>query len=363
MTGTDVVVHQPQQVTVLSNEQLTYISRTEFVPSGLRGNLPAILACVATGRALGIADMTALRSIHIIDGKATFAAELMVLLVRRDGHSITGEVGDGTATVTGTRADNGDSMSSTWTLAMADRAGLLNKSNWKKYPEAMLWARAVSQLCRMLFADCFAGNTYTAEELDGTVMDESPSVADDGLFPPIDEYAEIEDSAGGPLPAEAESAPGVGRVLEPAESGEASGVGNEPKPGADKPSAAQLKKLNVLVGTLREAGRLTTEDVWRTAGHEPVVSDDGELHWSPLRDLLSKQEASALIESLTLVEAVPLSLTSSEFKLLVSERGIDDQAVSVVGRRMFPAAQSMRALSDRDRAAVWAELAREAVGV
>ncbi len=32
----------------------------------------------------------------------------------------------------------------------------LSKRRHKKYPEAMLWARAVSQLCRMLFADCFA---------------------------------------------------------------------------------------------------------------------------------------------------------------------------------------------------------------
>jgi len=67
--------------------------------------------------------------------------------------------------VTGKRSDNGDEMSVTWTLEMAERAGLLNKQNWKKYPEAMLWARAASQLCRMLFADCFAGATYTPEEI------------------------------------------------------------------------------------------------------------------------------------------------------------------------------------------------------
>jgi len=167
VTGRDIAVRDTgQQLTVLTNEQLQYIAGTEFVPPGLRGNLPAILACVATGRALGIADMSALRSIHIIDGKATFSAELMVQLVRRKGHSITGEVSEGSATVTGTRADNGDTMTATWTLQMAERAGLLGKTNWKKYPEAMLWARAASQLCRMLFADCFAGATYTPEELE-----------------------------------------------------------------------------------------------------------------------------------------------------------------------------------------------------
>lgn len=166
MASSEIALRTEPSVVMLTETQLSFIAKTEFVPAGLRGNLPAIMACVATGRALGVADMTALRSIHIIDGKATFSAELMVQLVRAHGHSITGEVGSGAATVRGRRSDNGDEMQSTWTLEMADRAGLLNKQNWKRYPEAMLWARAASQLCRMLFADCFAGSTYTPEEID-----------------------------------------------------------------------------------------------------------------------------------------------------------------------------------------------------
>ena len=177
------VREEPQQMTALSQAQLNYIASTEFVPPGLRGNLPAIMACVATGRALGIADMTALRSIHIIDGKATFSAELMVQLVRKRGHSITGEVDDGSATVTGRRTDNGDEMTVTWTLGMAERAGLLSKGNWRKYPEAMLWARAASQLCRMLFADCFAGATYTPEELGAGDVSADELIEDSGPEP------------------------------------------------------------------------------------------------------------------------------------------------------------------------------------
>jgi hypothetical protein len=165
MTELVVREHVVPAPTQLTNEQLKFIASTEFVPPQLRGNLPAILACVATGRELGIGDMQALRAIHIIDGKPSFSAELMVQRVRKNGHSIVGEVEEGKARVTGRRADNGDEMTVMWTLAMAERAGLVGKQNWKKYPEAMLWARAVSQLCRMLFADCFAGATYTTEEL------------------------------------------------------------------------------------------------------------------------------------------------------------------------------------------------------
>lgn len=172
--------------TVLEVDQLKYLAATEFVQPGLRGNMPAILACVATGRAIGVDDMTALRSIYIIDGKPSFAAELMVQLVRRRGHSIVGEVTEGRASIKGRRVDNGDEISVTWTMAMAERAGLASKQNWRRYPEAMLWSRAVSQLCRMLFADCFAGATYTTEELqDEPVMVEPvPVVEPDTPIPP-----------------------------------------------------------------------------------------------------------------------------------------------------------------------------------
>lgn len=284
----ELAVREPEALspTVLTNDQLQYIARTEFVPPGLRGNLPAILACVATGRALGIPDMTALRSIHIIDGKATFSAELMVQLVRRQGHSITGDVTDGAATVKGKRADNGDEMSMTWTTGMAERAGLLKKSNWVKYPESMLWARAVSQLCRMLFADCFAGATYTQEELaEGEILlTGDPQEA----VPAAD--AEAEDAA-------------FSQAVQPEPASPVEDDGRFPP--ADAPeglSAAQAKKLNVLVGQLRDAGHITTEQLYRVTGREAVPGEDGELHWAPLRDGLSKAEASALIERLTRLE-------------------------------------------------------------
>jgi hypothetical protein len=279
VTSTDVAV-RPQQALELSNDQLSYIAGTEFVPPGLRGNLPAILACVATGRALGIADMTALRSIHVIDGKATFSAELMVMLARQRGHSITGEVSEGSATVTGRRRDNGDTMTVTWTMQMADRAGLTNKQNWRKYPESMLWARAVSQLCRELFADCFAGATYTPEELGAD--DPPPATGDPAEGTPFSDG--WEDHPDGYTPA-------------------------EPVPLA---SAAQKRKLNVLVGKLRPE-RVTTEQLWNLVAFIRQVppwseikrlnADPEDLHWSPLRESLTKAEASALIEHLTALES------------------------------------------------------------
>ena len=305
MTGTDVAVRDNGQMTVLTNEQLSYIAGTEFVPPGLRGNLPAILACVATGRALGIADMTALRSIHIIDGKATFSAELMVMLARQRGHSITGEVSEGRAVVTGTRTDNGDTMKVEWTLGMAERAGLLGKQNWKKYPEAMLWARAVSQLCRELFADCFAGATYTPEEIGAETDSEETPVSS------------TDPAEGTPF--------SDGWEDQPADYNPA-----KPEPLI---TAAQKKKLNVLVGTLRESGAIANELLWMTVAAKRGVDvvalchrlnvDPNDLHWSPLRDDLTKEEASALIEHLTAVESADpdLAALAAELNGIVAELG------------------------------------------
>jgi RecT family len=152
----------------LETEQIKYISSTEFVPKSYRNNLPAIMACLAYGRELGLGDMEALRSINIIDGKPSMGAETMVRLVRRRGHSITGVYQDGEVVAHGKRADNSDEITVRWTREMAERAGLLKKDNWQKYPESMLWARAVSQLCRMLFPDCLSGLVYTPDEVELT---------------------------------------------------------------------------------------------------------------------------------------------------------------------------------------------------
>lgn len=170
---TEIAVRQPAGALAFPDESemghvmkvVRSISKTDFVPRTLRGNEAAILACVLTGRALGLDPMHALRAIHIVDGKPTLSAELMVTLARRAGHSIEGNFNPESVTVTGKRGDNQDTMAVTWTSEMAQRAGLVNKDNWKKYPEAMLWARAVSQLCRMLFADVLFGVSYTPEEL------------------------------------------------------------------------------------------------------------------------------------------------------------------------------------------------------
>lgn len=73
---------------------------------------------------------------------------------------------------------------------------------------------------------------------------------------------------------------------------------------------AQVRKLDMLVGQLRESGRITTEQLWCAVAQGRAVDAQemiellagrdaaGVLHWSPLRDSLTRKEASALLDRL-----------------------------------------------------------------
>jgi hypothetical protein len=232
--------YQPPQMERLALDTVRAIAKTDLIPRHLRGNVDAIVATILKGRSLGLDDMSALTAIHFIEGKPTLSAETMVLLARRSGHSITGDFGEGAVTVKGKRGDTGDAITVTWTIAMAQRAGLAGKDNWKKYPEAMLWARAASQLCRMLFADVLAGAGYTPDEVELTP--EEKVAADIGeVRPPVDNEAPddtppleghvlegevVDESAGDP---EADAEAQDGRPVAPA-------VASEPGSPADVPA-------------------------------------------------------------------------------------------------------------------------------
>ena len=74
----------------------------------------------------------------------------------------------------------------TWTLDDAAVAGLPRRdSNWKRYPRAMLAARATSELSRLVFADTTIG--YTPEELGRVDLSGQYDFIDVGSDLPADE--------------------------------------------------------------------------------------------------------------------------------------------------------------------------------
>ena len=95
------------------------------------------------------------------------STELMACLIRRAGHSVEQDPksDDKFCKLTGKRKDTGDEWSITFTMEDAIRAGLAGGEAWRKYPQAMLYNRAMGFLARQLFSDVIKGYGYTEDEL------------------------------------------------------------------------------------------------------------------------------------------------------------------------------------------------------
>lgn len=161
--------------------QMSKIIAASPFAMGYRGKPDDALVCLLQARELGLGaqPLFAIKHIQIINGRPGMSAELMTALIRRAGHSVSGSANDKEAIATGRRRDTGDEITVKWTIEMARRADLLGKDVWKKYPESMLWARAIAQLGRELFSDVLAGMSYTPEELEFLEPQEPRTVSND----------------------------------------------------------------------------------------------------------------------------------------------------------------------------------------
>lgn len=140
-----------------------------------------VLLIAETGAMLGVHPLAALNGVHVIEGKPTISPGLMSGVVRAAGHRLRVKVegsGDSlVATATLIRADDPEfPFEARWTMQRATAAGLTGKQNWRKYPEAMLKARAIAEVCREAAEDVLMGVKYTPEELDAEVTAEGEVV-------------------------------------------------------------------------------------------------------------------------------------------------------------------------------------------
>lgn len=136
------------------------------------GNEQKILMILLAANELGIKPMQALNGgIWNIQGKIEISARLMTSMIRRAHHSlIVKSISDKECTLEGKRSDNGDSFCASFTIEEAHRAGLVRPgSNWIKYPQDMLYARAISRLARRLFPDVI-GTAYVEGEIKGEII-------------------------------------------------------------------------------------------------------------------------------------------------------------------------------------------------
>ncbi len=120
------------------------------------GKESGVMMIMLAAREYGIGPAQALNGgLNIIEGKVELSSRIMGALIRRAKHIVKIlKSTDTKCTIWGKRRDTGEELSVEYTIEMAQRAGLVkDKGGWKKNPEDMLFARAMSRLARQLFSD------------------------------------------------------------------------------------------------------------------------------------------------------------------------------------------------------------------
>jgi hypothetical protein len=148
-----------------------------FFQSGFFGDVQSMSQAVVkivAGEELGLGPMTSMQGIHIIKGKPTMSANLHAVQVKRSENYNFRPVETTAEKARIEWFEDGQSVGfSEFTIEQAETAGLIKSdSGWTRYPEDMLFARALTRGMRRFCPEVSAGSpAYTPEEL-GAEVDE-----------------------------------------------------------------------------------------------------------------------------------------------------------------------------------------------
>ena len=186
----------------------------QLVKSGLLGKgvtkPEAAFAVILTGRELGLTAMQSLRAIHVCDGRPTLSADLMAALVKRSPLCKFFRLIESTpkvATYSTERVGEGVTTMS-FTIEDAVAAGLASRDTYKKHPAAMLRARCIAALARVVYSDLLMGcydsdseeisphsmpstrGEYTGANIAPVVVRPAPSEPTAAVVAPVEEQYE-----------------------------------------------------------------------------------------------------------------------------------------------------------------------------
>lgn len=159
--------------------QTLLLVKGNLLPEALLGKPEAVMTILLYGHELGISPVRAINAIHVIEGRPSISANLMLTLVRERIPSFQLEVVEASpkvSTIRHRRTREDDWQTSSYTIEEATMADLVkptkngNKSTWLKHPTDMLFARNVSRICRWNYSDVLAGMVHTPEELEEAAL-------------------------------------------------------------------------------------------------------------------------------------------------------------------------------------------------
>lgn len=249
---------------------------TPFCPDAFRGKPMHAAAAILAGSEVGLSPMAALNAYDVIQGRPAPKAITLRALVQSHGHDIWMESSTAERCVMrGQRRGSNKVQESTWDMKRARDMNLTNKPNWKSQPQAMLVARATSEVARLVAADVILGIPYSAEELE----DQQPTPVVAMSRTPAEDAPKRTAKRAAPVVV---PEPDLAEPEPPAETGEAI-------------TAPQLRKLHAVMG---ENGLGDREEglryLSRVVGREVTTSK-----------ALTKQEASEVIDALENVPDEP----------------------------------------------------------
>ncbi|MFM1964916.1 MAG: Gordonia phage [Actinomycetota bacterium] len=203
----------------------TALCSTTFVPQHFRNKPEEAAAAILYGDEIGLTPTQSLQSVYVVSGKPALYARAMVAIVLAAGHEVeTIKKTDAEVTVRGRRRGSSTWITETWTTARAKKAGYLSNKKYDSDPQAMLYARAASDVCRQVAPDALAGIGYSVEEMEmaeapaktvvtraeepeakpTSVRRRSASAAPSPVEPPLDDEPVIEEAVEEPEVVDAE---------------------------------------------------------------------------------------------------------------------------------------------------------------
>ncbi|MBM6588809.1 recombinase RecT [Brevibacterium sp. RIT 803] len=174
--STELAITNPAAAMTIGEKQqyAELLAQASLLPKQYQRNPANVLLAMELGQSLSIPPIQAINEVHVIEGKPSASANLIGGLVRRAGHVLRIRVDREAMAATAQIIRNDDpdyTFEVTWTMDDAKRAGSTNKDNWKKYPIAMLKARAITEVAREACPEALMGISYTPDEL-GAVVDQ-----------------------------------------------------------------------------------------------------------------------------------------------------------------------------------------------
>ena len=144
----------------------TVLCNTAMVPATFKGKPDDAAAAILYGAEVGLKPQQALQQVFVVHGQPAIYARTMAALLKAKGYKFsTVESTDESVTVDGV-SPRGERETSTWTIQSAKTAGYTSNKKYQTDPQAMLYAKAISEVARKLAPDVLLGIKYTAEDLE-----------------------------------------------------------------------------------------------------------------------------------------------------------------------------------------------------